>query len=403
MRTANTAARIIAPMSSFLRLQTVMVFVRDQDLSLRFYVDRLGFKLITDAALPDGTRWVALAPLDGSAMLALIAPKAGSENYQLIGRNTQVIFLAEDVHAKLTEWSNNEVRFREIPQAWRWSGVFATFEDLDGNSFGVVGFDAATREIEAARRATAAKLEAEQRAAQELEIATQVQRRLFPQTAPRAGSLDYHGVCIQARQVGGDYYDFLALGPDRVGLVIADIAGKGIAGALLMANLQANLRSQCANTIDEPLMLLPSVNRLFFENTGDSAYATLFFAEYNAQQRRLTYASCGHLPALLLRSNGKLERLESTCTVLGLFEEWSCVIEEVSFLPGDLLVLHTDGVSEACDESGEEFGDKRLVESVYRHHHLSSQALLTAIVDEVRRFAPNEQQDDITLIAAKLS
>jgi serine phosphatase RsbU (regulator of sigma subunit) len=202
--------------------------------------------------------------------------------------------------------------------------------------------------------------------------------------------------------VGGDYYDFLALGPERVGLVIGDIAGKGIAGALLMANLQANLRSQCANALDEPLALLPSVNQLFYENTGESAYATLFFAEYCAQRRRLRYANCGHLPALLLRANGTLARLNSTCTVLGLFKEWDCVIDEVPFLPGDLLVLHTDGVSEACNEAGEEFGEERIIEGLRRHRGLSSQALLTALIEEVRRFAPNEQQDDITLIAAKL-
>jgi serine phosphatase RsbU (regulator of sigma subunit) len=381
-----------------------MVYVRDQDLSLQFYVDKLGFTLIVDAELPDGTRWIALAPSEGSAMLGLIAPQVGSESYQLIGRQTQVIFLAEDVHAKLAEWSRNGIRFHEVPLGADWiAGVFAMFEDLDGNTFAVVGYDAATRQIEEARRVASAKLEAERRSAQELEIAKQVQRRLFPQTEPRAGSLDYSGICIQAQQVGGDYYDFLALGPDRVGLVIGDIAGKGIAGALLMASLQAHLRSQCANTIDKPLTLLPSVNRLFYENTGDSAYATLFFAEYNAQQQRLTYANCGHPAALLLRRNGTLERLESTCTVLGLFPEWSCVIEDVSFLPGDLLIVHTDGVSEACDVSGEEFGDERLVESVHRHRHLGSEALVAELVNEVRRFAPNEQQDDITLIAAKLS
>jgi len=390
------------PMSSFLRLQSVIVFVRDQDRSLRFYVDRLGFNLIADDPLPNGTRWVAVGPPDGPTMLGLIAPEAGSEEYKQIGRQTQVIFLAEDVHAKFAEWTKNGIRFREIPQRPSWGGVFATFEDLDGNSFAIVGFDSATREIEAARRVATAKLEAERRATQELEIAKQVQARLFPQTAPRAGALDYSGICIQARQVGGDYYDFLALGPERVGLVIGDIAGKGIAGALLMANLQANLRSQCANASQDPLALLPSVNQLFYENTGESAYATLFFAEYCAQRRRLRYANCGHPPALLLRGNGTLQRLDSTCTVLGLFKEWDCVVEDVSFLPGDLLVLHTDGVSEACDQAGEEFGEERLIEGLRRHRGLRTPALLTALVEEVRRFAPDEQQDDITLIAAKL-
>ena len=388
--------------SSFLRLQSVTVFVRDQDKSLRFYVDQLGFKLIADASLPDGTRWVAVGPPDGDAILALIAPAPDSEEYKMIGRNTQVIFLAEDVRGKFEEWKNRGVRMREISfLPTNWSGTFATFEDLDGNSFGVVGYDAATRRIEAQRQAEAEKLQAAQRTAQELEIARQVQARLFPQSKPRAGTLEYAGACIQARDVGGDYYDFLALGPDRLGLVIGDIAGKGIAGALLMANLQANLKSQCANATNEHFARLPLVNQLFYDNTGESSYATLFFGDYHAASQRLQFANCGHLPALLLRQDGTVERLHSTCTVLGLFKEWKCVIEEVSFLPGDLLVIYTDGVSEAANEAGEEFGEERIIECLRKHRELCPEALIGELVKELRGFALDEQQDDVTLIVAK--
>ncbi len=184
-----------------------------------------------------------------------------------------------------------------------WGGVFTRFEDIDRNSFALVSFDEMTEAVEAQRRAAAAKLEAERRVAHELEIAKQVQARLFPQTLPALRTLDYAGVCIQARQVGGDYYDFLNLGQERLGLVLGDISGKGIAGALLMANLQANLRSQCALAVDDLQRLLRGVNALFYENTADSAYASLFFAEYDDQAERLRYVSCGHLPALLLRGD----------------------------------------------------------------------------------------------------
>src|ERR1022692_3595169 len=197
-----------------------------------------------------------------------------------------------------------------------WGGVFTRFEDLDRNSFALVSFDEMTQAVEAQRRAAAEKLESERRAAHELGIAKQVQARLFPQTFPPLRTLDYAGVCIQARQVGGDYYDFLNLGQERVGLVLGDIAGKGIAGALLMANLQANLRSQCTIAWHEPRRLLRSVNQLFYDNTADHAYATLFFAEYDDQTQRMRYVNCGHLPALVLRGNNSLERLDSTCTVL---------------------------------------------------------------------------------------
>src|SRR5438046_878079 len=227
-----------------------------------------------------------------------------------------------------------------------WGGMFTRFEDIDGNSFALVGYDEVNRTIEAQRRLAAQKLESERRAAQELEIAKQVQARLFPQRLPAMQTLEYAGACIQARQVGGDYYDFLDLGQGRFGLVIADISGKGIAAALLMANLQANLRSQCAIALDEPELLLRSVNQLFYENTNESSYATLFFAEYDDTTRRLRYANCGHLSALLLRSDNTLVRLDSTCTVLGLFKEWDCSMEECRLCHGDSLALYTDGISE---------------------------------------------------------
>jgi serine phosphatase RsbU (regulator of sigma subunit) len=255
--------------------------------------------------------------------------------------------------------------------------------------------------VESQRRALAEQREAERRTAHELEIARQVQARLFPQTLPHADTLEYAGLCIQARQVGGDYYDFLNLGQERLGLVIGDIAGKGIAAALLMANLQANLRSQCAIALDQPQRFLRSVNQLFCANSLDSAYATLFFAEYDDRARRLRYANCGHLSGLLLRRDGALERLESTTTVLGLFEDWDCEIGERALGGGDLLVLYTDGVTEAFNDAGQEFGEERLVESLRACRGEACQGMLESVVDGVRRFSPHEQHDDITLIVAR--
>ena len=241
----------------YLRIQSISVFVRDQDRSLRFYVDQLGFALVADVRLGSGERWVTVAPPDGTAILSLVTPKPESQQYKLIGRPTQLTFITDDIVAKFHEWRKRGVRFSNTPRLRRveyelvtpsapltragelkpvWGGAFTRFRDLDGNSFGLVSFDEVIQEIEAQRRAAAAKVESERRAAQELEIAKQVQARLFPQSLPPLPTLDYAGICIQARQVGGDYYDFLDLGRDRLGLVIGDIAGKGIAAALLMAN-----------------------------------------------------------------------------------------------------------------------------------------------------------------------
>jgi serine phosphatase RsbU (regulator of sigma subunit) len=218
--------------------------------------------------------------------------------------------------------------------------------------------------VEAERRSAALKAEAERRVAQELEIAKQVQTRLFPQTAPRLATLDYSGACLQARDIGGDYYDFLDLGRERLGLVVGDISGKGIAAALLMANLQASLRSQCAIASDQPQRFLQCVNQLFYENSTDSSYATLFFAEYDDRMRRLRYANCGHLCGLLLRQNGALERLDSTCTVLGIFPQWECITGERPLCPGDTLALYTDGLTESFNDAGQEFGEERLATSL---------------------------------------
>jgi serine phosphatase RsbU (regulator of sigma subunit)/catechol 2,3-dioxygenase-like lactoylglutathione lyase family enzyme len=410
----------------YLRLHCINIFVRDQDRSLRFYLDQLGFHLAFDARLQSGDRWVAVAPPDGSAILSLVTPKPNSQEYKLIGRSTQVVFVTEDVAAKFQEWSKRGVRFLHTPRLKRikydgqaqappsaassmllghetpiWGGVFTRFRDIDGNSFSLVSFDEVTHAVEQQRRTMAHKQESERRATQELEIAKQVQAGLFPQTLPPLKTLEYAGICIQARKVGGDYYDFLDLGHERLGFVIGDISGKGIAAALLMANLQANLRSQCAIALDQPQRLLRSVNQLFCQNTPDGSFATLFFAEYDDTAGRLRYANCGHLCALLLRSDNTLERLDSTATVLGIFKEWDCEIGERQLYPGDTLALYTDGITESYNSADEEFGEQRLIEALQRHRESSSQAALASIVDEVQRFSPHEQHDDITLIIAK--
>jgi len=379
----------------------VTIYVHDQDDSLRFFLGKLGFKLVVDFRFAGG-RWVAIAPPDGSAFLGLVAPEAESDEYKRVGKSRDVVFVTEDLIAKFNEWSARGVRFDHPPTLAPWGGLVTQFSDVDGNSFVLVGFDALTREIESQRREAAAKMEAERRAAQELEIAKEVQARLFPQTRPPLRTLDYAGICIQARQVGGDYYDFLNLGQERFGLVVGDVSGKGIAGALLMGNLQANVRSQCAIASDQPQRVLRSVNQLFRENTADSSFATLFFGEYDDKSQRLRYANCGHLPALLLRSDDTLERLKPTATILGIFPDWDCSIEEHALFPGDLLALYTDGITEAFDEEGkEEFGEHRLIESLRRHRTLPPQALIQAVVQNVREFSPGEQQDDITVIVAK--
>src|SRR6185295_6097099 len=385
----------------YLSIQDIVVFVRDLDVSKRFYLEQLGFELITEQRLPTGERWIEVAPPDGSANLALVEPKPDAPEYKLIGGYRWVLFMTEDVDAKYKEWSERGVHFLTGPETPGWGGTYARFEDPDGNAFGLEGFDEVRQSLELRRQAHAEKLEAERRTAQEMDIARQVQARLFPQIQPELQTVEYAGVCLQARQVGGDYFDFLNLGPERLGLIIGDVSGKGIAAALLMANLQAALRSQSALAFDQPELLLKSVNSLFYDNTTENAFASLLFADYNDATRRLRYVNCGHLSGLLLKRNGNVEKLEPTSTLLGLFKEWDCSMREQELSPGDVLALYTDGVTEATDFRGEEFGERYLIESLRQHRELSCQALLGAIVDGVRQFSTQEQHDDITAIVAK--
>src|ERR1700684_3725305 len=204
-----------------LRMHCVNVYVRNQDRSLKFYLEKLGFHLAFDKRLQGGERWVAVAPPDGSTLLALVTPSATSPTYKLIGRSTNVVFITEDVTSKHFEWSKRGVVFSHTPRLKRiryrreegaaapkadsgahdspmlgeheniWGGVYTRFRDIDGNSFSLVSFDEISQALETQRRAAAEKLENERGGARELPIAEEVQARLFPQKRPLVDSLDY--------------------------------------------------------------------------------------------------------------------------------------------------------------------------------------------------------------------
>src|SRR5262249_16719582 len=221
-----------------LRLNFATVWVRDQERSRQFFVDQLRFQVAVDSEIPGVGRWIITAPPTGLPGIALVVPAEGSTEARRIGQNTGIAFLTEDVRALFEEWSKRGVRFLLPPTEPSWGrgqARYALFEDVDGNRYSLIEIDEATRAFEAERQA-----------ARDLGIAKEVQSRLFPQRYPPLQTLAYAGLCYPARAVGGDYYDFLDLGKGRLGLVVGDIVGKGIAAALLMANLQANFRSQCA-------------------------------------------------------------------------------------------------------------------------------------------------------------
>jgi phosphoserine phosphatase RsbU/P len=384
----------------FLRLNFVTVYVRDQERSKKFFVEQLGFRLMIDVKFPSGYRWIEVAPPDGTARLALVVQAPGFMDFVVPGQSSLITFMAEDVEARYREWSERGVRFPTAPFTPEWGGKFCRFQDPDGNLFGLSGFNGVTLAIEKRREAEARHREAERLAAQELDLAKQVQMRLLPQAMRAIPTVDCAGICLQARAVGGDYYDFLYLGKDRLALIVGDIAGKGMGAALLMANLQATLRSQSARLADCPERALTLVNRMLFENTEPRAYTTLFYAEYDSVSRRLRYANCGHLPGLLFRGT-QVEKLLPANTVIGLFDVWECSVSETSMASGDVLVLYTDGVTEATGDSEEEFGEARLIDAVFKNRSLSAQDLVQAISAEVLEFGSGKQNDDITIAVAK--
>lgn len=246
----------------------------------------------------------------------------------------------------------------------------------------------------------AERMERERRVAREMEIAKEVQDRLLPQAPAHLKTLDCAAQCIQARAVGGDYYDFLDLGPGRAGLVLADVSGKGVHAALLMASLQAHLRSQSGVAPLDPVRLLEKVNDLLCKSTAAQHYATLFFGIYEDATRRLVYANCGHNPAVWLRQDGSLQRLGATATVIGLFEQWECAVAEVELVPGDLLAVFSDGVTEA--ERGEEqFGEARLIEQLRACRGLPVEEIVPAIFASVQEFSAGSQSDDLTMLIAR--
>jgi len=235
----------------------------------------------------------------------------------------------------------------------------------------------------------------------EMSVASEVQRKLLPQHMPPLETLDYAGSCEPAWSVGGDYCDFLDLGTGRVGFVLADVSGKGVSAALLMANLQASVRSQYVIAPENLEKLFRTVNRLFCESVTHGFFATMFFADYFDTTRKLRYVNCGHCPAFLVRADGICEKLGCTARVLGIFENWNCTVGEATMSSGDILVAYSDGVTAAQSGSGELFGDQRLLAAVEANRNLPAAGLLESIAVAAHNFSGKAQEGDLTLLVAR--
>jgi len=244
-----------------------------------------------------------------------------------------------------------------------------------------------------------------QRLENEIFIAREVQNQLFPQRLPSVPGVEIEAICKAARSVSGDYYDFIQLSATHVAIAIADISGKGISAALLMASLQAALRSQLLTAGSESLNMAELVSRLnmhLVRNTGDDRFATFFIAVYDSATRTMRYTNAGHLPAFLI-SQGVATHLDKGGMVLGVEEEYAYEEGFVKVPPDALLVGYSDGLIEPENVYGEEFGVRRLQEAAVRVQSGRPRAVAESLMTAAEEWAGTaEQADDMTIIVARL-
>ena len=251
-------------------------------------------------------------------------------------------------------------------------------------------------------RLHAEELERE-RIVKELEIAKDIQQSLLPESIPEIEGAELAAMSIPAKEVGGDFYDFIPISDDKLGLVMADVSGKGVPAALFMALSRALMR---ANSLHDPKVAQAVIqtNHLILECTSSGLFVTLFYAMIDVKQRKIRYISAGHNPPFLFKnSSGEILMLEADGIALGAIDEIDLEEKEVSVEEGDVLVLYTDGVTESIDTQEEEFGEERLKQLIQEQHAQSADALMRTIEKRVMTFAGEEPQfDDFTLMVLKI-
>jgi sigma-B regulation protein RsbU (phosphoserine phosphatase) len=243
----------------------------------------------------------------------------------------------------------------------------------------------------------------EERLEREVRIAQEVQARLFPQKVPRSAGLDCQGVCRPARGVAGDYYDFLELDRGHLGIAVGDVAGKGISAALLMASLQGALRGHAWLSDEGPAQAALAINAQIHALTDPNRFATFFWAVFEEAGHALTYVNAGHNPPMLLRRSGTLERLRTGGPPLGVFADSRYEQASTTLGPGDVLLVFSDGITEAPAANEEEFGEARLERVLRDRSALPAAELCNTIIAAVLAYQDGTpQQDDMTVVVARV-
>jgi sigma-B regulation protein RsbU (phosphoserine phosphatase) len=224
---------------------------------------------------------------------------------------------------------------------------------------------------------------------------------LLPGTSPEIPGYDIAGKSLAARNVGGDFFDFIRTDESRWAVCLGDVSGKGLPASLLMANLQATIRQQCVLGVPMRECLSRS-NTLLYQTTDPEKFATVFYGILDVGRHIFRFSNGGHNPPLLLASNKESRMLETGGPALGLFTEGSYEEEEIPFRPGDLLVIYSDGVTDAIDETEEQYGEERLMLAVEENATRSAEGLVERILESVNLHAGNSPQlDDMTLVVVK--
>jgi len=231
----------------------------------------------------------------------------------------------------------------------------------------------------------------------DLDQAHDIQMHLLPRETPQLAGFQIACAWQPARRVSGDYFDVLPLGEGKLGLCIADVSGKGIAAALLMANLQASVKALAKEEV-APSTLCVQLNSVLCDNIAPGRFVTLLYAVLDQRSRKLIYESAGHCLPLLVHQDGTIHIPRASSGVLGLFQYWTFSEHELQLEPGDVLVMMTDGVIEACNDKEEEFGYQRLIESVRASRKDGADAIRRRVLEDVTAFCNNQFNDDASLI-----
>jgi sigma-B regulation protein RsbU (phosphoserine phosphatase) len=236
---------------------------------------------------------------------------------------------------------------------------------------------------------------------QEIEEAREIQRGLLPRRIPQIPGMEVAASWQPARIVGGDYFDVLKFNGGTLGLAIGDVVGKGLPAALVMSNVQAAVKAVATAGLP-PGELCARVNRLLCGNLSAGRFVTFFYGVVDAQRWTLTYANAGHVPPVLVRRDGFTARLRAGGAVLGEFPEWRYEQGTLPFAPGDRLALFTDGVTEARNAAGEEYGEARLTEFLRRHRGLRAEELRARLMEDVQRYCGSSFEDDATVLVVSV-